>query len=164
MKQFKFISALLMCLLTPVLPAFADNEIKYFVLWHIDGSSTALSLEEHPRIKVDAVNKTLLCTTSTLEISLNMVDVCRYSFEETADVTSVGETVATSGCLDKEGESLILSNHPAFGQAYVYTAGGFLKESYTLDGNGNLIIHTAGWEKGLYIIKIEKTTFKILIK
>jgi hypothetical protein len=66
--------------------------------------------------------------------------------------------------LDKEGESLILSNHPAFGQAYVYTAGGFLKESYTLDGNGNLIIHTAGWEKGLYIIKIEKTTFKILIK
>lgn len=149
-----------MCLLAPVLLAFADNEVKYFVLWHSNGSSTVLLLEEHPRIKMDVTNKTLLCTTSIFEITLNMDDVCRYSFEEAADVTSVGEIVATNGSFDKQGESLILSNYPTVGKVYVYTAGGILKESYMLDGSGNLVIPTAGWEKGLYIIKTEKQAIK----
>ena len=164
MKQIKQISALLMCLFALSLPAYSGDEIKYFVLWHFDGSITALALEEHPRIRVDAANKQLVCATSTREISLNMAAVRRYSFEETADITSVVATPAPCGTLDKQGESLILSNFPGGEKVSVYTSGGILKSSHTINGDGSLTLHTQGWEQGLYIIKTEKTTYKILIK
>ena len=164
MKQFKLLSALLMCFLALGLPGYAADEIKYFVLWHGDGSSTALALQEHPRIRVDAANKQLICATDTREISLNMADVRRYSFEKAGVVTSVEAISAPAGTLDKKGETVVLGNFAAETQVNVYSAAGMLKESHTTDKEGNLTIHTNSWEKGLYIIKTEKTTYKILVK
>lgn len=164
MKQLKLLSALLIHLFALSLPAYCANEIKYFVLWHGDGSSTALALEEHPLIKVDTANKQLICCTDACEITLNLSDVKRYSFEETVGITSVDETNAVVGGMDKCGESLIFSNFATDTQVKVYTVVGVLKESRATDSNGNLTIHTEGWDKGFYIIKTEKTTYKILIK
>lgn len=164
MKQLKLLSALLMCLFASSLPAYCTDEIKYFVLWHCDGSSTALALEEHPLIKVDTANKQLICCTDACEITLNLNDVKRYSFEETAGITSIDETNAVVGNMDKCGESLIFSNFAADTQVKVYTAAGVLKESRATDSSGSLTIHTDGLDKGLYIIKTEKTTYKFLIK
>ena len=58
----------------------------------------------------------------------------------------------------------MLGNFAAETQVNVYSAAGMLKESHTTDKEGNLTIHTNSWEKGLYIIKTEKTTYKILVK
>ncbi len=164
MKQIKLFSALLMCLLILSLPAFCSDEIKYLVLWHGDGSSTALALEEHPLIKVDTANKQLICCTDACEITLDFNDVKRYSFEETYDITSVDAKNAIMGGIDNCGGSFILTNFAADAQVKVYTVAGTLKECFVTDINGNLTIHTEGWNKGLYIIKVEKTTYKILIK
>ena len=164
MKQLRIFSALLLCLFWLSLPAAGNDEIKYFVLWHSDGRSTALALQEHPRIKVDAANKQIICATDSREISLTMADVRRYSFEETADITSIGEILAPVGSLDKQGVSLILSNFPSGEKVSVYTSGGILKSSHTTDGAGSLTLYTQGWEQGLYIVKTEKITYKILVK
>ena len=164
MKKLKLFSALFMCLFVLSQPVHCSDEIKYFVLWHDDGSSTALALEEHPLIKGDAANKQLICSTDTREITLNFYDVKRYSFEETADITSVNATIASAGSLSKCGESLTLINFTADTPVFVYTTDGILKEKHLINGDGNLTIHTQSWAQGLYIIKTEKTTYKILIK
>ena len=164
MKQIKLFSALLLCMFALSLPAYCGDEIKYFVLWHSDGSSTALALEEHPLIKVDAANKQLVCCTDTREITLVMDDVSRYSFEETADVTSVNELPATAASFGKCGETIMLNNFAAGTKVNIYTSGGILNESHTTDLSGSLIIDTQSWSKGLYIIKAEEITYKILIK
>lgn len=163
MKQLKLFSTLLLCLFALSSPAYSADEIKYFVLWHSDGSSTALALEEHPLIKVDATNKQLLCNTSTREVTFTFADVCRYSFEKTAP-TSINATMENTGNFDKCGESIMLSNFPAATKVNIYTSVGILKESHTTDIGGNLIIYTENWSKGLYIIKTEKLTYKILVK
>lgn len=143
---------------------FTFEPIYYFVAWLNDGSRTAYALGQHP--VVTYTNGELLLTTTQQQVTYAACDVRRFTFSA-SDISCDAPTSVTSPL--EQGQQFNLqqgnvrfSGSPAGSTITVYTIDGKLLHTTTTDEAGNATIDIASYPAGIYIIKTETITHKII--
>ena len=139
--------------------------VKYLIVWNNDGSFVSFPLEERPRVVCDYEMQTVKCTTSKKEVSFPMDEVHKYTLHANLDeLMSVEDAVAEEGSFYGDANSFIFDHFKPGSNVSVYTIDGMMMHSYEIDNDGRLTISTAGWAAGVYLIKTESVTYKVIKK
>ena len=143
---------------------FTFEPIYYFVAWLNDGSRTAYALGQHP--VVTYTNGELLLTTTQQQVAYTAGDVRKFTFSA-SDISCDAPTSVTSP-LEQDWQfslqqgNVHFSGSPAGSTIIVYTIDGKLLHTTTTDEAGNAAIDIASYPAGVYIIKTETITHKII--
>lgn len=143
---------------------FTFEPIYYFVAWLNDGSRTAYTLGQHP--VVTYTNGELLLTTTQQQVAYAAGDVRKFTFSA-SDISCDAPTSVTSPL--EQGQQFNLqqgnvrfSGSPAGSTISIYAIDGKLLHTTTTDEAGNAIIDITSYPAGVYIIKTETITHKII--
>ena len=143
---------------------FTFEPIFYFVAWLNDGSRTAYTLGQHP--VVTYTNGELLLTTTQQQVAYAAGDVRKFTFsvsDISCDVpTSVASPLEQSQQFSLQQGNVHFSGCPAGSPITVYTLDGKQMQTVTTDETGNATIDIASYPTGVYIIKTETITHKII--
>ena len=143
---------------------FTFEPIYYFVAWLNDGSRTAYALGQHP--VVTYTNGELLLTTTQQQVAYAAGDVRKFTFsvsDISCDVpTSVASPLEQSQQFSLQQGKVHFSGCPAGSPITVYTLDGKQMQTVTTDETGNATIDIASYPTGVYIIKTETITHKII--
>ncbi len=145
---------------------FTFEPIYYFVAWLTDGSRQAYPLAEHPVVTYS--NGELLLSTQQQQIAYAAADVRKFTFS-TTDITCDEEppTSVTSPLEQAQQFSLQQGDIHFSGcrtgsSISIYTLDGKLLQAVEADANGNARLATDSYPAGVYIIKTETITHKII--
>ena len=145
---------------------FTFEPIYYFVAWLNDGSRTAYALGEHPVVTYS--NGELLLTTQQQQVTYVASDVHKFTISP-SDITCEGQQPPTTGISTPQQPQLGIHNGDihfsgirAGSPINVYTLDGKLLHTTTTDDAGNATISIASHPAGVYIIKTETITHKII--
>ena len=145
---------------------FTFEPIYYFVAWLNDGSRTAYALGEHPVVTYS--NGKLLLTTQQQQVAYAASDVHKFTISP-SDITCEGQQPPTTGISTPQQPQLRIHNgdihfsgNRACSPINVYTLDGKLLHTTTTDDAGNATISIASHPAGVYIIKTETITHKII--
>ncbi len=138
----------------------------HIFVWHYDGSYDAFSFSEHPIITCDG--RTVKVVTSVTEIEFAETDVHKYTFSDSEEpfITEIGSVSDDS-----------LQPRMEYKNDRVWIQGcipGSVLQVFTMDGrtcgtrkvsiNGRVEFNFSGLPIGIYILKTETITYKIIKK
>ena len=143
---------------------FTFEPIYYFVVWLNDGSRTAYTLARHP--VVTYTNGELLLTTTQQQVAYAAGDVRKFTFSA-GDIscdapTSVASPLEQDWQFSLQQGNVHFSGSPAGSPISIYAIDGKLLHTTTTDEAGNATIDIASYPAGVYIIKTETITHKII--
>ena len=143
---------------------FTFEPIYYFVAWLNDGSRTAYALGQHP--VVTYTNGELLLSTQHEQVAYTAGDVRKFTFSA-SDISCDAPTSVTSPL--EQGQQFSLqqgnvhfSSCRAGSPISLYTLDGKLLQTVAADADGNARLVTGSSPAGVYIIKTETITHKII--
>lgn len=142
------------------------SDIKYLTVWTNDGGTTAFPLEEHPNLTFNAEEGSVLCKTSSQEISFLMNDVHKYTLDYLQNPTS-GISVTPSkeeGNMVVQPSNLLFDGFAPNTVISVFAINGLLVDKQKTNADGRLSIQMNNWPGGIYIIKAGSVTYKITKK
>lgn len=146
----------------------ADNDtevVKYLSVWDNNGGSVSFPLSERPRIVTDVENAVIRCITGKEEVTFAMADVHKYTLEVNEGAPSGIEDIENGdGSFSRNPGSLEFENYEPGMKVSVYLVNGVMTGSYTTDNDGRLSIPTESWGTGIYLIKTDSVTYKIIKK
>ena len=141
------------------------EEMKYIIVWDKDGGCISFPLEENPCFKYNFTDSLVSCITTSNTIDLPLKDVCKYTLDtQPVTPTSIEEAADNDGKMSYKADRIYLSNFKAYTVAGVYTADGAVVANYKADAEGNLTIPMDNWISGVYIVKVNNVSYKILKK
>ena len=146
---------------------FTFSPIYYFVAWLNDGSRYAYALDQHPVVTYS--NGELHLSTSQEEITYPADDVHKFTFS-LSDITDEGQKPPTTQVSSIELDAQIslqqgdihFASCRAGSPISLYTLDGKLLQAVEADANGNARLATDSYPAGVYIIKTETITHKII--
>ena len=145
---------------------FTFEPIYYFVAWLNDGSRTAYAFGQHP--VVTYTNGELLLTTTQQQVAYAAADVRKFTFSasdiscDAQPPTSVASPIELSLQFSLQQGNVHFSGCRAGSTIIVYTLDGKQMQTVTTDETGNATIDIASYPAGVYIIKTETITHKII--
>ena len=146
---------------------FTFEPIYYFVTWLNDGSRYAYALAEHPVVTYS--DGELLLETNAQQVSYSAAEVRKFTFS-LADISCDGELPPATGVSSLECQQQFslqqgdvhFSGCRTGSPICIYTLDGKLLQRVTADANGNARLVTGAYPGGVYIIKTETITHKII--
>ena len=139
--------------------------VKFLLVWDNNGGFVTFPLEERPRIVSDYEMQTVKCITSKQEVSFSMGEVHKYTLHANPDdLLSVEKVTDPEGSFHRDVNSFGFENFEPGSRVSVYTINGMMLDSYEIDNDGRLTISTTGWGAGVYLIKTESVTYKVIKK
>lgn len=146
---------------------FTFEPIYYFVAWLSDGSRYAYALDQHPVVTYS--NGELLLSTSQEQIAYPADDVHKFTFS-LSDITDDGQKPPATqiSSIEQENQYHIRSGEIQFSNCHpgspihIYTLDGKLLHTATVATDGRANIDTSTYPAGVYIIKTETITHKII--
>lgn len=154
MKKLKFLFTMLVLMVT----ASASAEGMQYVVFDLkDGTQTVIALQDKPVITCQG-GELKVTVAGQEKVSAPLGDVAKYYFSETPlgifDVTEEKPRI--------EMGHLYIANAKTGDVVRVYTTDGRMVGAYRIADNGNADIDLTTLGKGLYIVKMPKTSIKIL--
>ena len=146
---------------------FTFAPVYYFVAWLNDGSRYAYALDQHPVVTYS--DGELQLSTSQQQITYPATEVRKFTFS-VSDLTAEGETPPTTQVPSieqatqftlQQGE-VHFSSCRAGTPISLYTIDGKLLHTVRVDANGRASLDTSIYPSGVYIIKTETITHKII--
>lgn len=146
---------------------FTIEPLYYFVAWLTDGSRYAYALGEHPVVTYS--NDELLLTTKEQQVTYSASEVHKFTFS-LSDITYKGELPPSTAVSSQEQHPLLdirhgdifLSGCRPGSVINVYGADGKHLQTVSANDNGNASLSTVFYPSGVYIIKTETITHKII--
>ena len=145
---------------------FTFEPIYYFVAWLTDGSRHAYPLGEHP--VVTYTNGELLLSTQHEQVAYTAADVRKFTFSTTGITcdeelpTSVTSPLEQAQQFSLQQGDIHFSGCRAGSPISLYTLDGKLLQTVAADADGNARLATDNYPAGVYIIKTETITHKII--
>ena len=176
MKHLKSFFAVLLLLSVNMVFAKTENTnatdeppILYFVVWTHNDEKVAYLLSEHPVVTYSEGE--LLLSTLQQEVFYTASDVHKFTFS-TSDITGEGQLPPTTEvlCLEQELELALQQGDVLFmgscagSEISVYTIDGMLLHTVIVDATCCVHLEMSSYPSGVYVIKTEKTTHKIIKK
>ena len=141
------------------------------VVYTADGSSTAFALAHHP--KTTLYTRSFRVTSDIADVEFNATDVLRFTLEAIQGVVTPVEQLhaeaATADGNDRPQLSLTPGSISLNGlvpnsRVSIYDSGGHLTQSADANADGSLQLSMESLSTGVYIVRTEKTSFKIIRK
>jgi hypothetical protein len=146
--------------------AVTDVQI-YLVVWTRDGGKVLYPLNEQPSIKYDGEGNYVV-RTSRVEMEYPVADVRMFTLADTDnprpdEPMSIPDVSSDSGFRFSD-EAVSFSSLPQGSLVRIYNTSGVLIGSVKADESGSASINLIDLPQGVYIIKTENITHKIIKK
>lgn len=132
------------------------------VVWLRNGETNLFRLAEHP--VAEYRDGSFFLRTSQTEVTYDAEAVRKFTLQDGDVIDAVPYVAVQEHEMHYGSGTVEISNGKANSSVTVYTSGGITVSRMRLDGNGCLQFSTADYPSGIYIIRTETTTFKILKK
>ena len=140
------------CLFT----AKADDRLLH--IEQANGQLLSIDLNDRPRTTYSDGN--LIITSDKATVTLPLESVKRYYYE-TVSKTAIGSVKAMKATLSKDGEAIALNNLKPGTGIVVYNVAGQAVRRINAGSRSNLVVSVADMPAGVYLIKVNDTTYKI---
>ena len=143
-----------------------DNEtVKFLLVWDRSGGCAAFPIEDHPCIISSVEDMEIRCVTEKEEVTFSMNEVHKYTLDASDEHASAVETIEKDDATFRRTPGAIeFYGYEPRTKVNVYNIGGVMTGSHSIGDDGCLSLSTAEWGSGVYVIRVGKTTFKILKK
>ena len=139
----------------------------YLVVWTKDGGKVLYPLNEQPSIKFDG-NGNYVVRSSAVEVQYPVVDVRMFTLADTDDPRPDQPMdileVSSRNNFSFSDNIVRFSSLPQGSKVQIYNASGVLLRNFEVSDNGTASINIEELPKGIYIIKTESITHKIIKK
>jgi|GEM_PF-3405735 len=139
----------------------------YLVVWTQDGGKVLYPLNEQPSIKFDG-NGNYVVRSSAVEMQYPVADVRMFTLADTDDPRPDQPMdipdVSTRHNFSYSDNTVRFSSLPLGSKVQVYNASGLLLRNFEVSDDGTASININDLPKGIYIIKTESITHKIIKK
>lgn len=159
MKKFMIAAA---TVLASAFGAYAAGEYTHSVLVNLkEGDNVAYKFEETPVAQIDGDNLKITLGTTGQSVLYPFADVVNLTFnKEVSGVAGVNDdATATFGL---SSETLEATGLTAGTEISVFDAGGALRVRGTANDNGYAAVYVGNLDKGVYLVKAGKHTFKFI--
>lgn len=138
----------------------------HILVWSKDGEYATFSFADKPVIKFDSYDREFVVSSDNETIYYNETEIAKITLSDANNPLNVNDIKSDSimPCIKLDHYKLELSKCKPFSEISIYSIDGVMILQSTTDENGCSNIYLSGINTGIYIIKIEQLTFKILIK
>lgn len=139
---------------------FAEELPTTLVVWAKDGTKVSYALNEQP--KITFTEECLLITTTKVEVSYKLAQMARFTYENT-DVNAIidvnGKTVNP---FTFNGDVLLFPASDKDCSVNVYSIDGKLVTNCIVRAGNTLSVSLASFTDGVYVIRVNGLTYKVL--
>lgn len=135
------------------------DDRKFLVVETKDHVKTAYMLAEKP--EVSFVGNSMRITSTKTDVTYNLADVLRFTYE-TRSITGVSELRAEQAEIDYKDGELVISGIKVGASINIYSLDGKLVKQLTAERTGSYRLSLASLSKGVYIVKTDNVTYKIM--
>lgn len=132
---------------------------KFLVVETKDHVKTTYMLSRKP--EVTFVGNTLRIVSWDVDVTYNLLDVLRFTYE-TKSVTGVTELREDPATIGYEDGQLVISGIKAGAPVGIYSLDGKLVKQLTAERSGSFRISLTSLPQGMYIVKADNITYKIM--
>lgn len=151
------------------LTSYCDLTVKgipnMLTIWFANSQTTDIKLDEN--IKVTVEKDKFIVKSKTVDIEYNAIDVTKFTLEsDGSDPTAIQgiPSSKTEGTISYDGNVILLSGFSHGSAVQIFNIGGQVKGSHHIGQDGHLAISLDGLSRGIYIVKTESITYKIIKK
>lgn len=134
-----------------------------FYVWTVGGEKVGYPLEERPTVVYNG--EKIVLTTTRVIIEYPAESVRKYTLEDMMsppEDTHVDVVEKTAVTMRQIGDVVVISGCNFGSQVMVYSLNGVLLQLHFADVEGNVEFSMADYAQGIYIIKTETITYKII--
>ena len=141
-------------------PDDSDGEDrKFLVVETKDHVKTAYMLADKTQVRFAGTNLRVVSTKA--DVTYQLSDILRFTYE-TRSTTGISELRTTQAEVDYKDGQLVISGIKAGGSVNVYSLEGKLVKQLTAQRSGTYRLSLASLSKGVYIVKADNVTYKIM--
>lgn len=148
----------LLCLFGIVIFPVHASDYKCLVLWHANGSQTAVGLYKEPRLTFDA--KSLIIHSPVLEMTFPKSEILKYTFEDKEEGTAVGTVREDRLDFQVTSSSVIVKGGIKNAPVSLYDMSGKVVPITVYPEGEGFQIPLSSVAKGVYILSVGSQTFK----
>lgn len=157
-KHFIKLLSVIVLELTCHLISYAQS-CQHLVVWQKTGEKVYFDLSENPRTTFEGGN--LVITTPTLTVNYPVEQVQRYTYEfQQSDIDNINLSKIVR--IRHNNDVLYLENLKPDTRIFLYTADGKLLSSQKADSSQTITISLANRPAGVYFVKANDVTYKML--
>ena len=146
-------------LLLSSLMAMADEPKSRLVVWAKDGTKTYFDLAENPKTTFN--DNDLVITSESMSISYPLDQVLRYTYElSTTGIENISQEKAVR--ISRRSDALTLENLKPGTTVSLYTVDGKLVMAHAAGNSRSVTISLSDRPSGVYIVKANDVTCKML--
>lgn len=143
------------------LSTMADDVKSQFVIWAKNGTHVCYALNEKPKVLFRGSD--LLVVSKGIEVSYPLSDMLRFTVENET-ITSITDLLSEKVHPKIEGEYLIFPNTTVNSNVQIFSINGTLIFQKTIQTKGNYSYPISNLKSGIYLVIINKLSYKILVK
>lgn len=147
-------------------PIGEDENTQSLVVWLKDGSQVRFALDTNPRTKFFPDRGRIRIQYSLYGGNdyywLEMADVLRYTYEGIATSVPTLKGTTEQMLVNFENNTLVLHRLREGAMIQIYASDGRMVSSHRALGTSALHLSFAGYPSGMYIVKAQQQTFKII--
>lgn len=150
-------------LLFAVLLSFAlavKAEDRILQVWKADGTVVSFNLDEVPVTTYS--DGCLIIKTTMTTVTYPLEQVRKYTYSSVTDALSAPKS--ESATLSQDGESLTFTGLKPLTPISIYNVSGQLIRTIKARGLGNTTVSVANQPIGIYVVKVNGVTYKIMKK
>ena len=137
-----------------------DSEDPILVVWKADGTKAYYELNNMPETTFE--NGKLVIRTQSATVEYPMSEVLRYTYDG-VDTKGVSKARGLHGAMVKrEQNSVTIVNLKEGSQVQLFNSEGALLDTKTSNGEEPVFISVANQPNGVYIVKYESQTLKLI--
>ena len=140
----------------------ASADLYNFVVWTSGGEQVKYSLTENPKVSHNGTS--LVVTTSATSVQYDVVDVERFTIEESSPTTKLGGAVQNETEIVRKGNVLYLSGFDVNIKVLVSDMSGKCVYMGNTDENGTMSVDLSEYETGVYVVSTNSINCKIIKK
>lgn len=139
--------------------AMAGEPKTNLVVWAKDGTQVAYALAEKP--KVTFTQTDLVITAKGVEVNYSLENMARFTYEDN-DATAITNLQTDKTSVKLDGESLVFPALKSNSTVSFYTLNGTLVFNKTVKTAGEYTFPLSGLNAGVYAVKVNGLTYKIV--
>lgn len=124
-----------------------------------NGSETAFFLKDKPQVKFEGAN--LIVTSSAGDTTFALADVLRFTYDK-RDASGINETVTEPTGVFFKDDVLVVSQLKVNALVSVYGLDGVLVRQWKAPHAGTFRLSLSELPSGLYLVKVDNITYKIM--
>ena len=157
-KTIKSMKQFLLFFIAICLPVIAHAQEQILQVWKTDGQVISINLNDTPSATYTDGNLVITTVNNSIQIPLEMVR--KYTYANTTDGIQSARQQKVEFSAD--GNGLVISGLDAETTVSIYNVDGKMIRTESSGGRGDMSISVADQPAGVYAVKVNSVTYKLL--